>query len=121
MTRVQMDLIDMRTRPDHSSGNVFKWILQLKDHFTKFCWAQPLETKEAREVHSAVRNIFFNFGPPRILQSDNGREFVNDLMNSLEDDFPGILLSRLIYVFAFMVSVFNTLISRLFASFLDRD
>ncbi|CAF3108300.1 unnamed protein product [Rotaria sp. Silwood2] len=73
MTRVQMDLIDMRSRPDHvDSGKIFKWIIQLKDHFTKCCWAQPLETKEAREVYSIVRNIFFNFGPPRILQSDNG-------------------------------------------------
>ncbi|CAF5131960.1 unnamed protein product, partial [Rotaria sp. Silwood1] len=45
-----MDLIDMRSRPDHvDSGKIFKWIIQLKDHFTKFCWAQPLETKEAKE------------------------------------------------------------------------
>ena len=91
MTRVQMDLIDMRSRPDQIEGKIFKWILQLKDHFTKFCWAQPLQTKEASEVHFVVRNIFFNFGPPRILQSDNGREFVNDLMNSLQNDFPGRL------------------------------
>ena len=89
MTRVQMDLIDMRSRPDHSSGKIFRWILQLKDHFSKFCWAQPLESKEANAVYSVVRYIFFNFGPPRILQSDNGREFVNDLMNGLQDDFPG--------------------------------
>ena len=90
MTRVQMDLIDMRSRPDHvDSGKIFKWIIQLKDHFTKFCWAQPLETKEAKEVFSVVRNIFFNFGPPRVLQSDNGREFVNDLMSSLQNDFSG--------------------------------
>ncbi|CAF4931021.1 unnamed protein product [Rotaria sp. Silwood1] len=69
-----MDLIDMRNRPDHGdSGKIFKWIIQLKDHFTKSCWAQPLETKEAKDVYSTVRNIFFNFGPPHILQSDNGR------------------------------------------------
>ncbi|CAF3763851.1 unnamed protein product [Rotaria sp. Silwood1] len=68
-----MDLIDMRNRPDHGdSGKIFKWIIQLKDHFTKSCWAQPLETKEAKDVYSTVRNIFFNFGPPHILQSDNG-------------------------------------------------
>ena len=85
-----MDLIDMRTRPDYSSsGKIYKWIIQLKDHFTKFCWAQPLETKEAKEVHSVVRNIFYSFEPPRILQSDNGHEFVKDLINSLQNDFPG--------------------------------
>lgn len=90
MDRLQMDLIDMRSRPDHvSSGRIFRWILHLKDHFTKFCWAQPLETKEAREVYLGVRQIFFNFGPPKILQSDNGREFVNELITSLREDFPG--------------------------------
>ena len=94
MTRVQMDLIDMRSRPDHSSGKIFRWILQLKDHFSKFCWAQPLESKEANAVYSVVRNVFFNFGPPRILQSDNGREFVNDMMNGLQDDFSGKILLR---------------------------
>ena len=90
MSRVQMDLIDMRTRPDISSdGKTYKWILQLKDHFSKFCWARALEKKEAHEVYHCVRDIFFMFGPPHILQSDNGREFVNELINSLQLDFPG--------------------------------
>ena len=90
MTCVLMDFIDMRSRPDHvDSSKIFKWVIQLKDHFTKFCLAQPLETKEAKEVFSVVRNIFFNFGPSRILQSDNGREFVNDLMSRLQNEFSG--------------------------------
>ena len=90
MTRVQMDLIDMRTRPDViSDGKVYCWILQLKDHFTKFCWAKALEHKDSHEVYNCVREIFFMFGAPVILQSDNGREFVNELINSLESDFPG--------------------------------
>lgn len=89
MSRVQMDLIDMRTRPDAIQGKTYKWILQLKDHFTKYCWAKALENKEAREVYQTVREIFFMFGPPHILQSDNGREFVNELINSLQLDFPG--------------------------------
>lgn len=90
MNRVQMDLIDMRTRPDISpNGKIYRWILQLKDHFTKFCWAKALEHKQAREVYNCVKEIFFMFGPPRILQSDNGREFVNELINSLCSDFQG--------------------------------
>jgi transposase InsO family protein len=91
MTRVQMDLIDMRTRPDASTnGKTYRWILQLKDHFTKYCWGKALEHKEAREVYNSIREIFFLFGAPRILQSDNGREFVNQLINSLLSDFPGL-------------------------------
>jgi hypothetical protein len=63
--------------------------LQLKDHFSKFCWARPLEHKEAREVYTCVREILLMFGAPRIFQSDNGREFVNELINSLQSDFKG--------------------------------
>ena len=97
MTRIQMDLIDMRTRPDaNCNGKTYRWILQLKDHFSKFCWARPLEHKEAREVYDCVRDIFFLFGAPRILQSDNGREFVNELINSLVSDFPGWELLKLL-------------------------
>ncbi|CAF1268580.1 unnamed protein product [Rotaria magnacalcarata] len=72
LTRIQIDLIDMRCRPDGS----FKWILHVKDHFTKFSWVYPLESKEAEPVAEKLLNQFYSFGPPRILQSDNGKEFV---------------------------------------------
>ena len=89
MTRVQMDLIDMRTRPDVISyGKIYSWILQLKDHFTKFCWARALEHKDSHVVYNCAPEIFFMFEAPAILQSDNGCEFVNELINSLESDFP---------------------------------
>ncbi|CAF4136195.1 unnamed protein product, partial [Adineta steineri] len=60
------------------------------DYFTKFCWARALQHKESREVYHCVREIFFMFGPPRIFQSDNGREFTNELINSLQIDFPNM-------------------------------
>ncbi len=102
----------MRTRPDaNPNGKTYRWILQIKDHFTKFCWARPLEYKEAHEVYHCVKEIFFMLGAPRILQSDNCREFVNELINSLRSDFPGskylsllctfYLLIILIYLFLF--------------------
>jgi hypothetical protein len=67
MARVQIDSIDMRTRLDvNSDGKTYKWILQLKDHFSIFCWARPLQKKEAREVYQCIRDIFFQFEPPHI-------------------------------------------------------
>ncbi|CAF3869188.1 unnamed protein product [Rotaria sp. Silwood1] len=35
MTRLQMDLIDLRTRPDKD----FQWILHCRDHYSKYSWA----------------------------------------------------------------------------------
>ena len=72
MTRLQVDLIDMRS----VSYGGFNFIMHAKDHFTKFSWLSPLPSKEAKHVAEQLRNIFFTFGPPRILQSDNGKEFV---------------------------------------------
>ena len=72
MTRLQVDLIDMRSV---ASGG-FNFILHAKDHFTKFSWLYALPTKEAKYVAEKLRNIFYTFGAPRILQSDNGKEFV---------------------------------------------
>lgn len=72
MTRMQVDLIDMRS----VSYEGFNYIMHAKDHFTKFSWLHALSSKEAKKVADQLRNIFFAFGPPRILQSDNGKEFV---------------------------------------------
>jgi transposase InsO family protein len=33
--------------------------------------------------------VFAYYGPPKILQSDNGREFVNGIVRKLLDDWPG--------------------------------
>lgn len=69
LLRVQIDLIDFRSRPD----NEYKWILHARDCFSKYSWAYALKSKRAAEVASHLFDQFCSFGPPRILQSDNGR------------------------------------------------
>ena len=67
-----MDLIDMRSMRDEQ----YQLILHTKDHFSKFSWSYPLCTKEAEAVAEKLLQQFYLFGVPRILQSDNGKEFV---------------------------------------------
>ncbi|CAF4642428.1 unnamed protein product, partial [Rotaria socialis] len=88
MTRLQMDLIDMRTRPDGE----FKWILHCRDHFTKFSWAYALPSKEARYVAENLIQLFFQFGPSHILQSDNGNEFTAQVIKNLKIMWPGLVI-----------------------------
>ncbi|CAF1366379.1 unnamed protein product, partial [Didymodactylos carnosus] len=89
LTRLQIDLIDMRTRPDQdSNGVVFQWILHCGDHFSKYCWAFALKNKCASEVALKLRDLFFLFGPPRLLHCDNGREFVANVIFELKKLFP---------------------------------
>ena len=71
---LQIDLIDMRHLP-HGNN---KWILHCVDHWSKFNFAYALDAKTASNVAGIlITHIFPYFGVPRILHSDNGREFVN--------------------------------------------
>ncbi|CAF1322349.1 unnamed protein product [Didymodactylos carnosus] len=95
MTRLQIDLIDMRTCPDVVSNDiVYQWILNCVDHFLKFSWVYPLQNKSASEVAERLRELFYVFEPPRLLHSDNGREFVADVIQDLKVLFPGMYFVR---------------------------
>uniref|UniRef100_A0A914XJJ4 Integrase catalytic domain-containing protein n=1 Tax=Plectus sambesii TaxID=2011161 RepID=A0A914XJJ4_9BILA len=77
--RVGIDLIDMSSRPD----NDYKWIYHAKDHASKFSYAVPLKSKCCEEVSAAVRQMFYLYGVPQILQHDRGGEFVGHQMKDM--------------------------------------
>ncbi|CAF1036755.1 unnamed protein product [Didymodactylos carnosus] len=49
---------------------------------------------DASEVAKRLRELFYVFGPPRLLHSDNGREFVADVIQDLKVLFPGMYFVR---------------------------
>ena len=56
--RLQIDLIDMRHKPSRR----YKWILHIKDHFSKFTTLDPLVDKQAEPITEAVTQfvqVFF--------------------------------------------------------------
>lgn len=82
--RCQVDLMDFQSVPDGE----YRWLLQYQDHLTKFCILRPLKSKKAEEVAGVLFDIFCIFGCPKILQSDNGREFVNKVVEELVEMWP---------------------------------
>ncbi|XP_072400941.1 KRAB-A domain-containing protein 2-like [Diabrotica undecimpunctata] len=82
--RGQVDLIDFQTCPSGEN----KFILNYQDHLSKFVSLRPLKTKTAVEVATHLVNIFCIFGAPSVLQSDNGREFVNSIIEKLKMMWP---------------------------------
>ncbi|CAF0806594.1 unnamed protein product [Didymodactylos carnosus] len=95
LTRLQIDLIDMRTRPNCiSSDVVYQWILHCKDHYSKYSWAYSLVDKSADGVAKKLRELFFTFGPPKLLHSDNGAQFVADVITALKLLFPDMCFIR---------------------------
>uniref|UniRef100_A0A2S2QZI3 KRAB-A domain-containing protein 2 n=1 Tax=Sipha flava TaxID=143950 RepID=A0A2S2QZI3_9HEMI len=83
-SRCQIDLIDIQSQPDAQ----FRFILNYQNHLTKFVLLRPLQTKRAEEVASHVLDIFLTFGAPVLLHSDNGREFVNNVITDLTALWP---------------------------------
>ena len=95
MTRLKIDLINIRTRPDIiDQDTIYNWILNCIDHFSKYSWAYPLGNKSINDVALKLRELFFTFGPPRILHSDNGKEFVANLIIELKNLFPDMVFIR---------------------------
>jgi len=82
--RCQVDLIDFQSQPDADH----KFILVYQDHLTKFVVLRALKTKTAAEVCDHIIDIFTLLGAPTVLQSDNGREFVNKIMDKLVNLWP---------------------------------
>jgi mono/diheme cytochrome c family protein len=71
----QCDLIDFREKcVKDKHGNVMRWLMVLKDHFTCFVYMQPLPTKEAKGVCYELNIILSLIGFPEIYHSDNGGE-----------------------------------------------
>ena len=85
----------MQTRPDAiDPDNVCSWILNCIDHFSKFSWAYPLKHKSTNDAAMELRKLFSTFEPPKILHSDNGREFIATVITELKALFPEILFIR---------------------------
>ena len=68
----------MRHRPD----GPYHWIGHFMDHWSKMHVFFPLMEKSAAEVAlNLSTKVFVHYGPPKILQSDNG--FVNGIVRKL--------------------------------------
>jgi transposase InsO family protein len=78
-----IDLIDLKSYKSTNRG--FPWVLNIVDVYSKYAKALPLKSKSASEVADALQSLLFTFGPPSILQCDNGKEFTNSLIKNLCD------------------------------------
>jgi len=74
----QIDLVAMPT-----SVNGYSYILVILDLFTSFVITRTLKTKSAAETAARVYEVLMEWGIPRIVQSDSGGEFVNEVFEEL--------------------------------------
>jgi len=70
-----------------------RYVLVVIDHFSKFTWARAFPAKDARPIAEFLEHIFQVEGTPARTVSDNGREFVNTIMQQLHEKY-GIGISH---------------------------
>ena len=74
--------VDLSTHWEESPEG-FKVLLHYIDVFTGFLVLRPLKDGTAESVAQALWDIWCLLGPPKIVQSDNGPEFVNKVLRAL--------------------------------------
>jgi hypothetical protein len=76
---LQMDCsVHLPTTPDGHTA-----MLVIIDVFTGFALLRAMKSTTADAVAQHLWDVFTTFGPPKILQSDNGPEFVNDVIRAV--------------------------------------
>eukprot|EP00733_Pompholyxophrys_punicea_P000125 Pompholyxophrys_punicea_v1_NODE_19_length_5902_cov_21.503677.p1 type:complete len:734 gc:universal NODE_19_length_5902_cov_21.503677:2263-62(-) len=73
--------------PMPTSAEGFNYILVIVDICSRFVFLRSLVDKSASAVAHALFLIITDFGPPKILQSDNGTEFINEVIRQLTSLF----------------------------------
>ena len=69
---LQLDLIHLSLCP---SGN--KYVIMVVDLLSKYAWGKAIPSKHASQVVRLIAELVQEYGPFKILQSDNGTEFAN--------------------------------------------
>lgn len=75
-----MDLASFKTSP-----RGYNYAFLLVDVGTRFTIIRPLKGKFAKQIAWVLWTIICDFGVPKILQSDRGPEFVNQVIEALSD------------------------------------
>ncbi|KAF7654980.1 hypothetical protein LDENG_00062050 [Lucifuga dentata] len=60
-----------------------RYVLTMTDLYTKWLIAEPLHTKTVSEVSAAITSKLYTFGMARKIVTDQGKEFVDELNDSI--------------------------------------
>jgi transposase InsO family protein len=73
--------IDLKSLPTSTQG--YNYILVVVDICTRYVFLRAIKDKEAATVAGQLLKIFIDIGFPKVIQSDNGTEFVNAIMSKI--------------------------------------
>ena len=72
---------DLWYLPEYLKGHSnYLYVLDIIDHFSKFCNSYLLNTKEKYEIFTHIKDFNENYGKPNYLMTDNGIDFKINLL-----------------------------------------
>ena len=74
--------VDLKEMPMSAKGNCY--YLLIIDVATRFLFIRPLMDKSRFSVAQALFRLFCDIGFPKVIQSDNGTEFINEVLSALK-------------------------------------
>ena len=74
----QLDIMELPV-----SVNGYSHVLCILDLFTSYLITRPMKTKSREETAKLLYEVICDWGPPKIVQTDDGGEFANTLLRSM--------------------------------------
>ena len=78
-----LDFLDLKDYgPENNRG--YRYVLVIIDHLSKFGWTAPRKNKNAQTIKDSFENILISSKrKPNLIESDRGKEFYNNIFQSL--------------------------------------
>ena len=77
--RYQADTVELDSRITHNHSD--HYLLTIVDHFSKYGFAYAITDKKAETIRNYMDQAFV-IGEHKMLHTDNGKEFVNELLTN---------------------------------------
>lgn len=78
---LEIDLMDFRNCPCKCIEQ-HTWAINIIDHHTKYVYVSPVINKTTDEVLRVFKVYCYTYGVPRMILTDNGKEFKNQKMKT---------------------------------------
>lgn len=81
------DMIGIDSVEGFPDVNGYHCVITIKDHASKLIMVEPTKSKSAEEATIVLWRWICTYGPPKKMMSDQGRQFVNDVITNLLSTF----------------------------------
>ena len=102
-----LDILDLKDYGPENNRD-YRYVLVIIDNFSKYGWTIPLKNKNAQTIKDSFENILKSSKrKPNLIESDRGKEFHNNIFQSLLNNNNIKLYSRNTHLGAVFAERFN--------------